>query len=115
MIIPLALATSLAFAGTDPVSVATCDVSSPTLLQMGADINSMDYGGYTLHVTFADIAPETVSKVTFALNDGTQVSDVGTFSPNATIDHLLDIAPTEAQSCSVSAVHFTNGQEWTAQ
>jgi len=82
---------------------------------MGADTNTMDYSGYTLHVKFADIASETLSKVTFALNDGTRVSDVGTFSPNATIDHSFNIAPTVARSCSVSSVRFTNGQDWNAQ
>jgi hypothetical protein len=65
-------------------------------------------------VRFSDTALEPISRVTFTLDDGATVSDIGTFSPGVTINHVLQLASTEATSCSVTAVSFADGATWHA-
>jgi len=112
MFIPLALPTLIGFAQPLPVHVSTCDISTPSFIPSGAATGTTMVGDYSLHVRFDDIAPQAIAQVTFALNDGTRVVDAGTFSRNITIDHVLALAPTPAQSCTVSSVRFADGTTW---
>ena len=66
-------------------------------------------GRYQLHVRFMNTAPETISRVTFALNDGSRIKDAGKFSPNVTIDHWINLNNTNATSCSVSSIKLADG------
>jgi hypothetical protein len=53
--------------------------------------------------------------VTFTLDDGATINDVGTFSPGIAIDHNLHLASTAATSCAISAVAFANGTTWATR
>lgn len=71
-------------------------------------------GTFALHVRFHDAASQPISRVTFTLDDGTKISDAGTFSPGVTINHTLALESTTAASCSVTAVEFEDGSTWHA-
>jgi hypothetical protein len=71
-------------------------------------------GAFSLRVRFSNSAQQPISRVTFTLNDGTTVSDVGTFSSGIAIDHTIALRETQAESCSVTAVQFADGATWTA-
>ena len=53
--------------------------------------------------------------MSFALNDGTNVVDVGTFRPDVAIDHFLALPETDATSCTVASVTFADGKSWNAE
>jgi hypothetical protein len=113
MFIPLMLSSLIGLTSVPPVKLATCDVSTPVTMQEN-DGGPTTYGGYALHVRFSNASQQPVSRVTFTLNDGTMVSDVGTFSPGITINHALGLKSTGAASCSVTAVTFSDGTTWDA-
>jgi hypothetical protein len=112
MLVPLMLSSLVALSSTPPVRLATCEVVAPTTVQ--GDNGSATVGRYALHVRFADATSEPISRVTFTLDDGSQVSDVGTFSPGVAINHALELSSTDATSCAVTVVRFANGAIWNA-
>ena len=113
MIFPLMLTALIGPSPAPPVALAKCEVSTPVTL-WGGDGDTPIVGGYGLQVRFSDTAPESISRVTFTLDDGTNVTDVGTFSPGVTINHKWPLASTGATSCSVTAVTFADGANWHA-
>ena len=112
MLVPLILSSLVGMSSTPPVQLATCKVSTPTTLQ--GDNGPTTVGGYAVQVRFSNTAPEPISRVTFTLDDGTKVIDVGTFSPGVTIDHTFGLASSDATSCTVTAVTFADGAIWDA-
>jgi hypothetical protein len=107
MLIHLALGTLFGLNPASPIKLATCEVSTPIVQQ--SDNGSATFGTYALHVRFSNETQQPISRVLFVLNDGTKVSDVGTFSPGVTINHLLAIEDTGATSCSATEVEFATG------
>lgn len=112
MFLPIMLGSLIGMSSTSPVRLATCEVLTPTVVQ--SDNGSATIGRYALRVRFTDTSADPISRVTFTLDDGSQVSDVGTFSPGAAINHALDLSSTTATSCAVTAVDFANGATWNA-
>ena len=112
MVAPLVLSSLVALSSTPPVRLATCEVS--TLANVQSDNGPATVGGYTLHVRFFNTASQPISRVTFTLNDGSRVTDVGTFSPGITIDHMLRLASSDATTCTATAVRFADGAIWNA-
>jgi hypothetical protein len=112
MLVSLMLGSLIGFSSTPPVQVSSCEVVTPTVVQN--DNGPITVGTGALHIRFADTASEPISRVTFTLNDGSQVSDVGTFSPGVAINHALDLSSTNATSCAVTLVQFRNGETWHA-
>ena len=112
MLVPLMLSSLVGFSSAPPVRIATCQVLTPTTVQ--SDAGPTTVGIYSLHVRFSDTASEPISNVTFTLDDGSQVSDAGTFSPGVAINHALNLSDTNATSCAVTAVRFTDGTTWNA-
>jgi hypothetical protein len=96
-----------------PVTLATCEVSTP-ITQPDGDVGPTTVGGFYLHVRFSNTAQQPISRVTFALDDGARISDVGTFSPGIAIDHTLGLKSAAAGSCAVTAVEFADGATWHA-
>jgi len=107
MFIPLVLGTLIGVASTSPIKLSTCEVWAPTVGQ--TDNGPETIGAYVLHVRFSNTTQQPISRVTFTLNDGRMVSDVGTFSPGITINHLLPLKGTDAASCSVFAADVASG------
>ncbi len=112
MLVPLMLSSLVGLSSTPPVRLATCTVSTPNTFQN--DNGPTTVGEFTLHVRFSDATSEPISRVLFTLNDGTQVSDVGTFSPGVVINHVLELSSTDATSCTATIVRFANGVIWNA-
>ena len=112
MLVPLMLSSLVGLSSTPPVQLATCEVSTPTTVQNDNGFTTV--GGFTLHVRFSDTTSEPISRVTFTLDDGTRVSDVGTFSPGVVINHVLGLASTDATSCTATTVRFADGAIWNA-
>jgi hypothetical protein len=112
MLVPLMLGSLVGLSSMPPVRLATCQVLTSTTLQ--SDSGPTTVGIYSLHVRFADTTPEPISRVIFTLDDGSQVSDVGTFSPGVAINHDLDLSSTQATSCAISMVQFVDGTTWNA-
>ncbi len=112
MLVPLILGSLVGLSSTAPVRLATCEVSTPTIVQN--DNGPTTVGGYTLHVRFSDATSEPISRVTFTLDDGSQVSDVGTFSPGVAINHVLGLARNDATTCAATTVRFADGSIWNA-
>lgn len=93
-----------------PIHVDACNISPPVATpQTGDQVGFDTIGGYQLHVRFTDLATESITKVVFALNDGTLVSDTGTFSPGVVIDHTLRLDTTSATACAVTSVLLADG------
>jgi hypothetical protein len=105
------LSSLIGLASLPPVKLASCAVSTPVTAWSNGDSSSI-VGASALRVRFADMAAEPISRVTFTLDDGSTVDDVGTFGPGVTINHNLRLASTAAISCVVSAVTFNNGTTW---
>jgi hypothetical protein len=97
-----------------PVRIESCQISMPTVVESGDDTPSKIVGDYSFHIRFVDTANRTVSRVTFRLNDGVRIVDAGTFSPGITIDHTLPLSHTDATTCAVTSVTFTDGESWNA-
>jgi hypothetical protein len=112
MLVPFMLGSLIGLSSTPPVRLATCEVLTPTTVQN--DNGPTTIGVYSLHVRFADTTSQPISRVTFTLDDGSQVSDVGTFSPGVAINHALGLSSTKASTCAVTVVTFKNGTTWNA-
>ena len=111
MFASLLLSASLAMSSSPPVVLASCEIQKPELVQQGeADVVTI--GRYAVNVRFTNATNEQIARVTFALDNGATVVDVGTFSPGVTINHSLGVDPTDATSCTVTAVGFVNGATW---
>jgi hypothetical protein len=113
VLIPLVLSSLVGLASTPPIRLSSCYVSTP-LTDLDGNPTPTMVGGYALRVRFSDIAAEPISQVTFTLDDGASVNDVGTFSPRVAINHSLPLASTEAATCTVTAVTFADGTAWKA-
>jgi hypothetical protein len=112
MLVSLMLGSLIGLSSMSPVRLATCEVLTPTTVQN--DNGPTTVGIYALHVRFADTTSQPISRVTFTLDDGSQVSDVGTFSPGVAINHALGLSSTKASTCAVTVVTFKNGTTWNA-
>jgi hypothetical protein len=112
MLVGLMLSSLIGLSSLSPVRLASCEVLTPTTVQN--DNGPTTVGIYALHVRFTDATSEPISRVTFTLDDNSQVSDVGTFSPGVAINHALDLSSTKATSCAVTVVRFANGTIWNA-
>jgi hypothetical protein len=98
-----------------PVHVAACDFSSPiAALNIGTGAIQMSESPYQLHIRFSNGGDQPITRLVVALNDGSTVVDAGTFAPGVMIDHTFDIAPGEADSCSIASATFADGTEWKA-
>jgi hypothetical protein len=98
-----------------PVHIAACDVLTPTpALNIGTGAVPMSESPYQLRIKFSNDGDQPITRVVVALNDGRTVVDVGTFTPGIMIDHTFDIAPGEADSCSIASASFADGTEWNA-
>ena len=115
MFTSLLLSSLIGLASTPPIELASCEVSKPVAVWSTNDDPTAVVGASALHVHFSDIATEPISRVTFTLDDGATINDVGTFSPGVAIDHNLRLASTAATSCVVSAVTFADGTTWNAK
>lgn len=113
MFTSLILSSLIGVASLPPIELASCEVS--TRITLSNDDAPSTVGPSALHVRFFNIGAEPISRVTFTLDDGATVSDVGTFSPGVAIDHDLRLASTAATSCVVSEVAFANGTTWDAK
>jgi hypothetical protein len=108
------LGSLIGLASAAPIELASCEVAKP----VSAWVNNDDFtnvGASALHVRFSDTAAEPISRVTFTLDDGATINDVGTFSPGVAIIHNLRLTSTAATSCVVSAVTFADGTAWDAK
>ena len=114
MLTSLILSSLIGLASVPPVDLASCEPSKPITVSSNND-DSTTVGASALHVRFSDMAAQPISRVTFILDDGTTVNDVGTFSPGVVIDHNLRLANTEVTSCSVSAATLADGTAWDAK
>ncbi len=113
MFTSLILSSLIGLASVPPIELARCEVSKLVTVWSNND-DSTGVTASALHVRFSDVAAKTISRVTFALDDGATVGDVGTFSPGVAINHNLRLANTAATSCVVSAVTFADGATWGA-
>ncbi len=111
MLTYLILSSMISLTSAPPVALSKCQVFTPAIQQQG-DGSAATTGGFTLYVRFSNAAQQTISRVTFTLDDGTQIDDAGTFSPGVTINHTLGLESTEAASCSVTSVEFKDGSTW---
>lgn len=104
------LAAATAVSTALPVQLHACSISPPVAIPQSGDQGGFEtIGGYRLHVRFTNLATEPITKVVFALSDGTPVSDTGSFSPGAFIDHTLPLDATSATACAVTSVVFADG------
>lgn len=114
MFTSLMLGSLIALASAPPIELARCEVSKPLTVWSNND-DRPTVGPSALHVRFSDIAAEPISRVTFTIDNGTTISDVGTFNPGVAIDHNLRLASAAATSCVVSAVTFADGATWSSK
>ena len=116
MLPSLILSSLIGLASAPPIELASCEVSKPVAVWSNNDDPTTTVAGpFALHVRFSDIATEPISLVTFTLDDGSTINDVGTFSPGVAINHNFRLASTAAASCVASAVTFANGATWDAK
>jgi hypothetical protein len=111
----LILSSFIGLATAPPIELASCEVSKPVAIWSNNDEPAPVSEVSALHVRFSNIATEPISRVTFTLDDGATINDVGTFSPGIAIDHNLHLASTAATSCAISAVTFANGTTWATR
>jgi hypothetical protein len=116
MVLPsLILSSLIGLVSAPPIELASCKVSKPVAVWSNNDEPTTVGGASALQVRFSDIATESISRVTFTLDDGATVNDAGTFGPGVAINHNLRLASTAATSCVVSAVTFADGTTWNAK
>ncbi|HTJ27513.1 MAG TPA: hypothetical protein VMA36_15235 [Candidatus Limnocylindria bacterium] len=72
-------------------------------------------GGYDLHVRFVNSGNQPIRRIVFALHDGADVVDAGTFSPGVTVDQMLPMKSEDGGACRISSVTFADGTHWSAQ
>jgi len=94
-----------------PVALGKCEVLTSLIQRQDTD-NPASIVAYALHVRFSDAAQQPISRITFTLDDGKAINDVGTFSPGITINHTLGLNNTVSTSCAVTAVEFKDGSMW---
>lgn len=93
-----------------PVQLLTCDVTQPIVSPQTGDSGGFDViRGYQLHVRFTNVAAVPITTVVFRLNDGTMVTDRGTFSPTVAIDHTINLHASDATGCAVQSVVLSDG------
>jgi hypothetical protein len=112
MLAPLILSSLVGLSSIPPVRLAACEVSTPTTIL--SDSAPTTVGGYSVRVHFSDSTSDPVSRVTFTLDDGTKVIDIGTFSPGVIVDHVFRLAGSDATTCAVTSVTFADGDIWNA-
>jgi hypothetical protein len=111
MFASLLLSVLVAISSSPPVAIASCEIQKPELVQQG-DADYVTVGKYAVNVRFTNSTSDQIARVTFALDNGATVVDVGKFSPGISINHSLGIGPTDATSCTLSAVGFADGTTW---
>jgi hypothetical protein len=111
----LILSSFIGLASAPPIELASCEVSRPVAVWSNNDDPAPAGNASALHVRFSDIATEPISRVTFPLDNGATINDVGTFSPGVAIEHNFRLANTAATSCVASAVTFSDGTTWDAR
>jgi hypothetical protein len=115
MLSAIVLAAVTSYTNDVPINLVSCQVSEPSLVPFDGAIGGLEkVGGSALLVRFSDTASEPISKVVFRLNDGTTVSDVGTFSPGVSINHTLPLRDGNATSCVIDSVVLADGTEIAA-
>ena len=93
-----------------PVQVETCDILQPVVAPQSGELGGFDtIRGYKLHVRFTDVAAEPITTLVFGLNDGTKVTDAGTFSPRIPIDQTIDLDASDATGCAPQSVILSDG------
>ena len=98
-----------------PVQVASCEISTPAFVPQSGDQAGWDQiGNYVLHVRFLNRNAEAVSRVVFQLDNGTTITDAGSFSQNVLIDHRLPLDKTDATGCSLYSVQLADGNTFYA-
>ena len=98
-----------------PIHVATTTITAPVQqLNVGSEIGLTVTGRYQLHVRFTNESNQPIKRVVFALNDGTRIVDVGTFSQGVMVDHTFDRVPDDADSCTLVSATFADGTQWRA-
>ena len=110
MLTAMILAAVTSYTSGQPVNVASCAIESPIIVPSN-DGGPQIIGGYALHVRFTNTAAQPLSKVVFRLNDGTTVSDAGTFSPGVSINHKLALNETNATSCTAESAILADGTQ----
>lgn len=110
MFTAMILAALTGYANALPVNVASCEIETPIVVPQG-EAGSQIIGGYALHVRFSNTAAQPISRVVFRLNDGTTVSDTGTFSPGVSIDHKLALNDENATSCTADSAVLADGTQ----
>ncbi len=72
-------------------------------------------------IKYRNTSSRTAVAVSYRVHNGPHsivVTDHGSFAPNTTIDHTLptptwELSHAEVHACVVTAVHFSDGSEWT--
>jgi hypothetical protein len=126
---------ALGYTSVSPVAVQTCAIEPVVTNYLGGGGDSGTFlpetlvTGENLYVKFLNTTDKQISKVNFAVTDGTNhavgVVDVGKFSPGVAIVHTLkympDVtlvqsydAPVDDPSCTASSVRFSDGTTWMA-
>jgi hypothetical protein len=113
-----------------PIAVQSCSimqaVRSPRPWGFWYPWPRAGYAPYTdgLDISYVNTTNQPIDRVLFVVNyrgDKERIVDVGTFSPNATINHQFGdfigdaYIGSKPNSCRVAAVRFTNGNVWRAR
>jgi hypothetical protein len=113
MFLPLLLAVLISQSTTTPVDLKSCQVTTwQTSLPTVYNALPTTFESRVVNVRYVNDQSKAISRIQFTLDDGTKVTDVGTFSPGVTIDHSFGIGYAKARSCRVTAVQFTDGTSW---
>jgi hypothetical protein len=100
-----------------PVTISACQVNKPKAMSTKAS---------GTHITYVNHGPKTAKDITFAVayrnaqtNFLRRVTDVGTFTPGATVSHNFALyndityAGTATLGCSVVKIVWADGTTWT--
>jgi hypothetical protein len=115
MFTSLVLSSLIGLASAPPIELASCEVSQPIAVWSNNEDPIAGGDASALHVRFSDVATGPISRVTFTLDNGATINDVGAFSPSVAINHSLRLASATGTSCFVSAVIFADGMIWDAK
>ncbi|MBV8345750.1 MAG: hypothetical protein JO190_12275 [Candidatus Eremiobacteraeota bacterium] len=116
--IAAAIAATLPAAAAAPILIKSCTIEKPKpLSHMAAGT----------HIVYVNLGKKTASEITFVVGyrNASQhylrrVQDVGSFSPGATIDHVLSLyndvtyAGAQTSSCVPVQVKWAGGTVWIA-
>jgi hypothetical protein len=112
MLSAIVFAAAASYVNIVPVNLVSCRIVEPVLVPFdGGKGGFQKVGAHALHVRFTNIALEPITKVVFRLNDGSTVSDVGTFLRGVSIDHTLTLRDKKATSCAVDSVVLADGTQ----